>query len=97
MNNNFSSFVANTKVVFGPGAVAELPEKIKPFTPSRAVIVTTKEVVETGIVDTVKDLLSYQAHGPFSPDYLEVCSGAGEVLPFTYWSYQANRRSRKSF
>jgi hypothetical protein len=35
--------------------------------------------------------------GPFSPDYLGVCSGAGEVSPFTYWSYQANRRSRKSF
>jgi alcohol dehydrogenase len=59
MNTKFSSFVANTKVIFGPGAVAELPEKIKPFTPSRAVIVTAAEVVETGCVDTVKDLLSF--------------------------------------
>jgi len=30
-------------------------------------------------------------------DQREVYSGAGEVLPFTYWSYQAKRRSRKSF
>ena len=40
---------------------------------------------------------AHKAHGPFPPDYLEVCAGAGEVSPFTYWSYQANRRSRKSF
>ncbi|MFC2076870.1 iron-containing alcohol dehydrogenase family protein [candidate division KSB1 bacterium] len=59
MNRELRSFVANTKVIFGPGAVVELPEKIKRFTPSRAVIVTTAEVVETGCIDTVKDLLSF--------------------------------------
>jgi len=58
MSQGITTFSVPTKIVFGVGAVAEIGEKVRSLTPSRAVLVTTPEVIGEGWVDEVKDLLS---------------------------------------
>ena len=58
MNNLNFVFSIPTLIVFGCGCIKELGKRIKEFWGSKALIVTDRGIVNSGMLEGIKDILS---------------------------------------
>jgi aldehyde dehydrogenase (NAD+) len=59
------NYLAPTKVIFGSGSISDLPMEVAQYG-QRAVLVTDQGLIETGLVDMVKNILGDNLAGVFS-------------------------------